>query len=333
MIDYTLFLLGLTILAALVFDFSNGWNDSANAIATVVSTRVLSPMQAIILSATLNFVGAFVSTKVAKSIAGNIVYNPSVLDSKVMLASMIAAALWTIVLTRWGLPISCSHALIGGIMGSAVIGHGLGVLNIKGLTPIFIALLISPALGMLFGFLLMRGLNKMFANWAPRKVNSIFGKLQLISVSFMALSHGTNDAQKVMGVITMALVSAGVQTTLDVPVWVILLCALTIALGTALGGWKVIQTLGMNLIKLQPVHGFAAETSASGLLFFAAFLGLPVSTTHVITGSVLGVGSARRFSAVRWGIGKKIIYAWVFTLPASAVFAALIYLFLNAVLP
>ncbi|MBI5375293.1 MAG: inorganic phosphate transporter [Candidatus Schekmanbacteria bacterium] len=332
MIDYTLFLLALTILAALVFDFSNGWNDSANAIATVVSTRVLSPIQAIVLSATLNFVGAFVSTKVAKSIAGKIV-DPSILDAKVILASMIGAAIWTIALTKFGLPISCSHALIGGIMGSAVIGHGMGVLNIKGLTPIFLALLISPVLGMLFGLILMRVLNKMFANWAPRKVNSIFGKLQLISVSFMALSHGTNDAQKVMGVITMALVSAGVQTTLDVPVWVILLCALTIALGTALGGWKVIQTLGMNLIKLQPVHGFAAETSASGLLFFAAFLGLPVSTTHVITGSVLGVGSARRFSAVRWGIGKKIIYAWVFTLPASAVFAALIYLFLNAVLP
>ena len=318
----------LVVVTALLFDFTNGWNDAANAVATVVSTRVLSPLQAVILGAVLNFAGAYLSTRVAKTIGGDIT-DPTTITQVAILASMLTAAGWTGLMTRLGLPISASHSLIGGLIGAAVSAGGFSALKMKGITKILFALILSPLFGLLVGFLFMFILLWIFHRSSPAKVNRYFGKLQLISAGFMALSHGTNDAQKAMGVITMALVSGGFLKTLEVPLWVMTACALAIALGTAVGGWNVIRTLGMNLLKLQPVHGFAVETSASVVLLTSASLGLPVSTTHVITSSIMGVGATRRLSAVRWGIARSIIIAWIFTLPVCAVAAGVIHRILS----
>ena len=300
---------------AVLFELSNGWNDSANAIATVVSTRVLSPVQAVALAVTMNIVGAFFSTAVAKTIGGGIV-SPAAVTDGVVITTLIVAFLWNSVMTWIGMPISCSHALIGALMGASVAhGGGAGILNLSGLTMIFLSLLVSPVVGLAAGYLVMRLLAAFFGNFAHGSVNRVFGKLQLLSSAAMAFSHGSNDAQKGMGIITLALVSGGFIDSLKVPVWVIIVCALAIGTGTALGGWRVIRTIGVNLMKLEPVHGFAAETSAAATILVSSFFGLPVSTTHVISTSVMGVGATRRLSAVRWGIAGKIVMAWVFTLP------------------
>jgi PiT family inorganic phosphate transporter len=311
------------IIAALLFDFSNGWNDSANAIATVVSTKVLPPLIAVIMAAVLNFLGAYLSTKVAKTIGGDIV-DPAHLDQIAILSAMLAAFIWASIMTLMGLPISGSHSLIAGILGAVIFTKGSEFLKTKGIMKILISLGVSPVFGLLGGFFAMWLLMWILKSFSPSRINKFFGKLQILSSAYMALMHGTNDAQKVMGVITMALVSAGKQNTLDVPLWVVTLCALAMGLGTGLGGWRVIRTLGVNLLKLQPVHGFAAETACATVLMSAASMGLPVSTTHAITGSIIGVGSAWRFSAVRWGIGRKIIFAWVFTFPFCILLAGFI---------
>ncbi len=318
----------LVVVAALIFDFSNGWNDSANAIATVVSTRVLSPLQAVMLAASLNFLGAYWSTKVAKTIGGSIV-DPEMITMTVVLAAMLGAFLWTALMTLVGMPISGSHSLIGGLLGSIIAAKGVTVLKSAGLIKIFTALIISPVFGIVVGFLVMVAIMHLCKNMSPGTVNKYFGKLQIISVSFMAFSHGTNDAQKVMGVITMALLSGGYIATLEVPFWVITASALMMGLGTATGGWRVIKTLGMKMTKIKPVHGFAAETAASVVLLTAADMGAPVSTTHVISSTIMGVGATKRLTAVRWGIGKKMLYAWVLTLPACAIMAALLYRLLS----
>lgn len=320
--DVTLILI-IVIIAALFFDFSNGWNDSANAIATVVSTKVLPPLIAVLMAALLNFVGAYLSTKVAKTIGGDIV-DPAHLDQIAILAAMLAAFIWATIMTILGLPISGSHSLIAGILGAVIFTKGAQYLKTGGIIKILVSLAVSPVFGLLGGFFAMWLLMWLLRNFSPSRVNRFFGKLQLLSSAYMALMHGTNDAQKVMGVITMALVSAGKLNTLEVPLWVVTLCALAMALGTGFGGWRVIRTLGVNLLKLQPVHGFAAETACATVLMSAASLGLPVSTTHAITGSIIGVGSAWRFSAVRWGIGRKIIFAWIFTFPFCILLAGLI---------
>jgi len=319
------------IVLAILFDISNGWNDSANAIATVVSTRVLTPIQAVILAATANIAGAFISTAVAKTIGKSIV-DPSIINAHpgVVASALIAGFLWNGVMTLFGLPVSASHALIGGVMGAAIAFKGVGILNLAGLTKIFAALLTSPVIGILFGFLLMKLILKFFANVSPSSVNKYFGRLQLISSGFMALSHGSNDAQKAMGVITLALLSGGYLQTLDVPFWVILACGLAMGLGTALGGWRVIKTLGHQMLKLQPVHGFAAETAATVVILGASSLGLPVSTTHVITTSIMGVGATKRLSAVRWGVAGKIMMAWIITLPVCIALAWVSYKVLAA---
>jgi PiT family inorganic phosphate transporter len=311
------------IIAALLFDFSNGWNDSANAIATVVSTKVLPPLIAVIMAAVLNFLGAYLSTKVAKTIGGDIV-DPAHLDQIAILSAMLAAFIWASIMTLMGLPISGSHSLIAGILGAVIFTKGSEFLKTKGIMKILISLGVSPVFGLLGGFFAMWLLMWILKSFSPSRINKFFGKLQILSSAYMALMHGTNDAQKVMGVITMALVSAGKQNTLDVPLWVVTLCALAMGLGTGLGGWRVIRTLGVNLLKLQPLHGFAAETACATVLMSAASMGLPVSTTHAITGSIIGVGSAWRFSAVRWGIGRKIIFAWVFTFPFCILLAGFI---------
>ena len=305
------FVIALTLL----FEISNGWNDAANAIATVVSTRVLSPFQAVLLAASMNIAGAFFTTAVAKTIGKGIVH-PADITQTVVAAALIAGFLWNSAMTVFGLPVSASHALIGGVIGAGI-AHLGGVegLNFQGLIKIFTALLTSPLIGIVFGYVFMKGIMRLFCNLSPGTINRHFGRLQLLSASFMAFSHGSNDAQKGMGVITLALVSGGYIEKLEVPLWVILICALAMGLGTALGGWRVIKTLGHQMLKLQPVHGFAAETSATAVILGASSLGLPVSTTHVITTSIMGVGATRRLTAVRWGIAGKIILAWIFTLP------------------
>jgi PiT family inorganic phosphate transporter len=308
----------LIVFLAILFDISNGWNDAANAIATVVSTRVLTPIQAVLLAAFMNIAGAFFSTAVAKTIGKGIV-DPTAVTQSVVASALLAGFLWNSVMTLIGMPVSASHALIGGLIGAAIAFGGISILNVEGLKKIFTALLVSPAFGILFGFLLMKFIIKIFCNFSPGVINKHFGRLQIISSSFMAFSHGSNDAQKVMGIITMALVSRGLLKTtggeFHVPYWVILTCALAMGFGTAVGGWRVIKTLGVKMLKLQPVHGFAAETSATAVILSASHIGLPVSTTHVISTAIMGVGATRRLSAVRWGVAKKIVLAWIFTLP------------------
>jgi PiT family inorganic phosphate transporter len=313
------------VIIALLFELSNGWNDSANAIATVVSTRVLTPLQAVLLAAGMNVVGAFLSTAVAKTIGKGIV-NPADITQTVVAAALLSGFLWNGAMTRFGLPVSASHALIGGVMGAAI-AHlgGINQLNLAGLTKIFTALLTSPIIGIFFGYLFMKFIMRLFCNVSPGTINKHFGRLQIVSAGFMALSHGMNDAQKVMGVITLALVSGGYLTSIEVPVWVIVVCALAMGIGTAAGGWRVIKTLGHQMLKLQPVHGFAAETAATAVIVGASSLGMPVSTTHVITTSIMGVGATRRLTAVRWGVARKILLAWIFTLPMTAGVAWLTY--------
>lgn len=319
----------IIIIAALVFDFVNGWNDSANAVATVISTRVMAPLTAVIFAALLNVAGAMVSTEVAKTIGGGLV-DPKLVTEYVLLASMLAASIWVAACTLWGLPISGSHSLIGSLVGAAVAAFGTGVVKTKGLQTVLIALVASPLLGFLVGYLLLVGVYWIAYFMSTRGVRRTFSALQVLSSGFMAFTHGMNDAQKVMGVITLALFSAGQIEAIVVPFWVMVLCALVMGVGTAVGGWKVIRTLGMRLSHLRPIEGFAAETGAGMVLAATAALGVPVSTTHTITGSILGVGSAYRLRSVRWSVGKKIIYAWVLTLPATAALGGALALGLRA---
>jgi len=306
-----------TVVLAILFDISNGWNDSANAIATVVSTRVLTPTKAVILAASMNILGAFLTTAVAKTIGKGVV-DPKAITEIVVVAALFSGFAWNSAMTWLGLPVSASHALIGGLIGASVSYGGTGILNIAGITKIFAALITSPILGIIFGFLFMKLILKLFGTLPTGIITRHFGKLQILSSSFMALSHGSNDAQKVMGIITLSLVSGGYLNSVEVPFWVILICAVAMGLGTAFGGWKVIKTMGVSMLKLEPIHGFAAETSATAIILGASQFGLPVSTTHVIATSIMGVGATRRLSAVKWGVAGKIVLAWVFTLPACA---------------
>ncbi len=315
----------LVIAIALLFEISNGWNDSANAIATVVSTRVLTPLQAVLMAAGMNVLGALSSTAVAKTIGKGIVDPSVVTDPALVAAALLAGFFWNGAMTILGMPVSASHALIGGVMGAAIAFGGIDILNFAGLTKIFTALLTSPVIGILFGYFFMKLIIRFFCNVSPGSLNKHFGRLQVVSSGFMAFSHGMNDAQKTMGVITLALVSGGYLTSIEVPLWVILTCAIAMGVGTAAGGWRVIRTLGHQMLKLQPVHGFAAETAATAVIVGASSLGMPVSTTHVITTSIMGVGATKRLSAVRWGVAGKILLAWGLTLPMCIVIAWLFY--------
>lgn len=333
----------IVVVMALLFDFVNGWNDSANAIATVVATRVLSPMSAVMLAAVLNLGGAMVGTSVANTMA-TMIHTEMILESgnsgttnvtpketlqkRVMIlviAGLLAAATWAAAMTFLGLPISGSHSLIGGIIGSAVAAAGVDVLVGEKVGKTLAAMMIAPVLAFVAAYLFYVALIWITRQWRPSTMNRAFGKLQIVSASLMAFTHGTNDAQKVMGIITMALIAAGWQEApidpaakFHVQLWVKIACATVISVGTAVGGWKVIKTLGHHLTKLEPAEGFAAETSASLVLTFAAAAGIPTSTTHTITGSILGIGSTRGMSSVRWGLGEKIVLAWAFTLPITA---------------
>src|SRR4030095_1214327 len=314
----------LFVASARLFDFSNGWHDSANAIATVVSTRVISPFVAVIVAGLLNVAGAFMSTAVAKMVGSGIVDPASVTQHMVAaaLAGAICLSLFTLML---GLPTSSSHALIGGMVGAAVTHGGWDTVKLTGLRSVLEAMGLSPFFGFAMGLTFMVLISWLFFRVTRSVATRLFKRLQLISACFMAFSHGANDAQKAMGIITLALLSAGQIPSAEVPTWVIGACALAMGLGTAAGGWRIVRTLGMKIVKLEPVHGFAAETGAATVLMFTAHIGLPLSTTHTITSSVMGVGAIKRLSAVRWGVTRRILYAWLFTLPGAAILATIIY--------
>ncbi len=304
----------LIIVLAVLFDVANGWHDCANAIATVVSTKVLSPGAAVTLAAFMNILGAFLTTAVAKTIGKGIV-EPAGITDQVIIAALLSAIIWNLVTILLGLPVSSSHALVGGLIGAAAAHGGTSILNSDGILKIFTSLLVSPILGFFIGYLFMKLILTLFGHLAPGTISKNFGRLQILSSSFMAFGHGSNDAQKAMGIITMALFAAGKIDTLDVPTWVVLTCALAMGFGTIFGGWKIIKTLGVKMLKLEPIHGFAAETSSAAIILVSSHWGLPVSTTHVVSTAILGVGATKRLSAVRWGIAGKIVMAWVLTLP------------------
>ena len=315
----------ITIIAlALIFDYINGFHDTANAIATCVSTRALTVKAAIFMAAFLNFAGAMVSTKVASTIGKGIVDANNV-TQLVVLAGVLGAILWNLITWYYGMPSSSSHAIIGGIMGAVIAHTGVHTLHWAGLKKIITALIISPIFGVIIGFLGIVLIMWLFKNSNPGPLNKNFRRLQVASAAFMAFSHGTADAQKSMGVITLALVSYGFLPTFEVPTWVKLSCALAMGLGTAAGGWRIIKTIGKDFVKLQPVHGFCVETAAAGVILGASSLGMPVSTTHVITSTILGVGISKRLSAVNWVVAQRILVAWVLTIPASALVAYTVY--------
>jgi PiT family inorganic phosphate transporter len=311
------------VACALVFDYINGFHDSANAIATVVSTRVLGPRTAIVMAAILNFVGAFISVKVATTIAKGLVYQHAA-TQEVLLAAILGAIAWNLITWRYGIPSSSSHALIGGLCGAAIMRSGFSVVIWKGLVgKVVLPLILSPVVGFGLGFLIMASIYFLFARTAAGRVADLFRHLQVFSAAAMALNHGLNDAQKSMGIITLALVTFHMIPTADVPLWVKIVCAISMGLGTAAGGWRIIRTMGQRIIRLVPVQGFAAETAASITIYVASLFSMPVSTTHVISGSVFGVGASKRLSAVRWGVARTMVIAWVLTLPAAGLVAGL----------
>lgn len=321
----------LVVAFALIFDYINGFHDTANAIATVVSTRVLAPRTAILMAAGLNFIGALVSVKVAKTIAAGIV-DPAHATESVVLAAVIGAIVWNLITWKWGIPSSSSHALIGGLVGAGLIHGGWRSIQWGGIeVKVILPLIASPVLGFLIGMVIMLLIFLLFAHMHPGRVGGTFRRLQVVSAAFMAYSHGLNDAQKSMGIITMALLSTGMIGSADPPMWVKLSCATAMALGTSAGGWRIIKTMGHRIIRLEPVHGFAAEAAASIVITAASHFSMPVSTTHVISGSIFGVGASKRLSAVRWGVAQSMVVAWVLTIPAAGAVGAIVYAILKAV--
>ena len=319
------YLVWLVVLLALAFDYINGFHDTANAIATSVSTRAIAPKKAIIMTAVLNFLGAMVSTGVAKTIGGDIVMSPSFIDSGIISAALIGAIVWNLLTWYWGIPSSSSHALIGGIIGAVGWSVGFDALNESGILKIFLSLILSPIVAMIGGYIVMKVLLLIFGRFSPIVLNDRFRSMQIVSAIMMAFSHGSNDAQKAMGIITLTLLSGGFIDTLDVPLWVKLCCATAMAMGTAVGGWKIISTMGTKIFKLETINGFAADLNSAITIFTATFLHLPVSTTHVVSGSLLGVGSSKRLKAVNWGVARSMVLAWFVTIPLSGIVAAIAY--------
>jgi inorganic phosphate transporter, PiT family len=313
MVDGNL-LLFLVLALILAAEFVNGWTDSPNAIATVVSTRVLSPYQAVIVATVLNAIGAMSGTAVAATIGKDIV-RPDVINLTTVAAAMIGIIFWSTLAWYYGLPTSETHALIAGLTGAGLATAGPSSLLWAGWQKVLIGLAFSSFLGFFGGLLLMGMLYRSLANSRPGSVRRIFGRLQILSASFMAFSHGSNDGQKFIGAFTLALLLGGVIPRFEVPLWVILVCAVTMGVGTAVGGWRIVRTMGLRLTKLEPVHGFAAETAAALTIELATRLGIPLSTTHTINTSIIGVGATRRFSAVRWGVTFEIVTAWILTFP------------------
>jgi inorganic phosphate transporter, PiT family len=330
---FTMFLL-LVLVLAVAFDYVNGFHDTANAIATSVSTRALRPHHAILMSAAANFIGALTGTAVATTIASGIATTPGADAGQVVVsAALVGGIVWNLITWRGGIPSSSSHALIGGLIGAAVAAGGVDALKPDGIgQKVLLPLVLSPILGIVFGFAMMVLLLNLFQRANPRRLNERFRRLQVLSAAFMAFSHGSNDAQKTMGIITLALVAGGVLAEPVVPLWVIILAATAISAGTAAGGWRIIRTMGQRVVKLDPIHGFAAETTAATIILGASAFGAPVSTTHVIASAIMGVGASDRFSAVRRGVAWNIVIAWVLTLPASAAVAWVAWQILSRVL-
>ncbi|MBR7024848.1 MAG: inorganic phosphate transporter [Selenomonadaceae bacterium] len=321
----------MVIILALIFDFINGFHDTANAIATSVNTRALYPTHAVMMAASLNFVGAMVSTGVAKTIGGDIVSSPSLIDDKVIIAALIGAITWNLVTWYFGLPSSSSHALIGGLIGAVLISVGVTGLNLYGVGKIFLALVASPAIAFVTGIIIMNIIFRLFENFSPHYINDKFRKMQILSAAAIAFSNGSNDAQKSMGIITLALFSGGFISEFEVPTYVKVMCALAMAIGTATGGWRIIKTVGGKIFKLEPPSGFAADLNSSMVVFGATLLHLPVSTTHVVSGSIMGVGTAKRINAVRWGVARQMVKAWGMTIPITAAIGAGAFVLVEAV--
>lgn len=324
--ETSLFVLGIVIFLALAFDFINGFHDTANAIATSVSTRALPPRTAIIMAAFMNFLGAMLFTGVAKKIGGSIA-DPTALDNgiEIIIATLIAAIAWNLITWWFGIPSSSSHALIGALAGAVYVGAGTDHVKWSGFIEIVEGLIFSPLIAFAIGYVVMMILKWIFARRSPHTVNKGFRSMQIITAAFQAFTHGTNDAQKAMGIITFALVTSGRLDTMEVPLWVKISAATAMALGTSIGGWKIIKTMGTKIFKIEPINGFAADISAASVIFSATLLHLPVSTTHAITSAILGVGSAKRFSAVKWGVAGRIVVTWFITIPISALLAGLIF--------
>ena len=318
------------VLLALAFDYINGFHDTANAIATSVSTRAIAPKTAVMMAATLNFLGAMVSTGVAKTIGGDIVTAPEMINGEIIVASLVGAIFWNLLTWWYGIPSSSSHALIGGIIGAVLISVGPEALQAGGSGKIFISLVASPSLALVLGYIVMKILLILFGRFSPIILNDRFRNMQLVSAALMSFSHGSNDAQKAMGIITLTLVASGHLQTLDVPIWVKIACATAMALGTAAGGWKIIATVGSKIFKLESINGFAADLNSAITIFTATLLHLPVSTTHVVSGSIMGVGTAMRVKAVNWSTARSMVFAWFITIPLSAGVSALAYVIIDA---
>ncbi|WP_292018704.1 inorganic phosphate transporter [Megasphaera sp. UBA4382] len=322
-------LIWAVVLLAVLFDYVNGFHDTANAIATSVSTRAITPRHAIIMAATLNFAGAMISTGVAKTIGGDLVLNPSQISLEVIVAALIGSIIWNITTWYYRIPSSSSHSLVGGVIGAVSISVGPAALDITGISKIIMSLILSPIVALATGYFVMIGLLWIFRNFSPITLNRQFRKMQLVSASLMAFSHGSNDAQKAMGIIALALLSGGYIETMEIPIWVKIACATSMALGTSAGGWRIISTMGTKIFKMESINGFAADLNSSIVIFTATFLHLPVSTTHVVSGSIMGIGSAERVRAVHWGVARSMLLAWVITIPISASISAVIYLGLS----
>jgi inorganic phosphate transporter, PiT family len=332
--DAQTLLLILTVAVALFFDFTNGFHDTANAIGTAIGTRALPPRVAVGLSAVLNLVGAIVTTQLlhaeVANTVGSLVAPEGGVAMLMLIAVLFGAITWNLITWRAGLPSSSSHALIGALIGMGLAVYGVGAVQWGEVYPVFVALVTSPIAGLLLAYLLTVVLLNLLRRARPSQANSAFRRLQLFSSGFVAFSHGANDAQKTMAIITLALFSSGHLAEFAVPTWVALAAALAIGLGTWAGGWRIIRTMGIRIVRMDPVHGFSAQTMAATVIQLATAYGLPVSTTQVVSGSVMGAGATRRFSAVRWGVARRIVWAWIFTIPASAALAASAALLLKA---
>lgn len=311
---------------ALVFDYLNGFHDAANSIATIVSTRVLSPRQAVLWAAFFNVVAFFIFNHEVAATMGKGIVDINVIDSHVIFGTLVGACAWNVLTWYFGLPSSSSHALMGGLAGAAVVKAGTGVLVMSGIMKVMLFIVISPVLGLILGLLFGVVVYRLFSRSVPSKVDHLFRKGQLLSAAAYSLGHGGNDAQKTMGVITGLLYSAGyLGGKFEVPGWVALACYTAMGLGTMSGGWRIVKTMGHKISKLKPVDGFCAESGAAATLFVASSMGVPVSTTHTITGAIMGVGTMKRFSAVKWGVAGQIVWAWVLTIPGSALISAVFY--------
>jgi len=320
-----------SIIAALVFDFLNGFHDAANSIATVVGTRVLRPLQAVAMAAAANFAGPFLFGVAVATTIGKGIIDPNFVTLNIIIGALAGAIIWDIITWLLGLPTSSSHALIGGIIGAGIAGAGTQSIIFGGLQKVVTGIIVSPVVGLVVAFLVATLLITAFAKRNPSSVNSVFGRLQLVSSTYFSLTHGANDGQKTMGVIALILLTQGVITKFEIPYYVIIMAALAISLGTFFGGWRIVKTMAVKITQLKPYQGFAAETGGATVLAVLAWLGIPASTTHAISGAIMGAGAVKRVSAVRWGIGRRIVWAWIITIPASAAVAYVSTLIIQAI--